>query len=132
MKSPLPILVLVLMSPLSLYAAESPVLEAYRIAAKQETPAFNGFSAARGEGFYRAKSGDLACVSCHGASPKDHGKHATTGNDILPMATVANPQRFTDAAKVEKWFRRNCNDVLKRACTASEKGDFITYLSSVK
>ena len=126
------LLLLILASPLPIHAAESPVLDAYRTTAKQENLAFGGFSATRGEAFYHAKSGDVACASCHGASPKDHGKHATTGNDILPMATVANPQRFTDAAKVEKWFKRNCNDVLKRACTASEKGDFITYLSSVK
>jgi len=51
------------------------------------------------------------------------------------MAPSANPQRFADAAdaaKVEKWFKRNCADVLKRACTAQEKGDFMAYLLSVK
>jgi hypothetical protein len=48
------------------------------------------------------------------------------------MAPVANAERFTDAAKVEKWFKRNCSDVRKRACTANEKGDFIAYLLSVK
>jgi len=117
---------------LPLQAAAPALLDGYRAAAKAEAPAFKDFSATRGETFYRAKTGDVACASCHGASPKDHGKHATTGKDILPMAPSANPERFTDAAKVEKWFRRNCNDVLKRACTAGEKGDFITYLSSVR
>jgi hypothetical protein len=29
---------------------------------------------------------------------------------------------------VEKWFTRTCQDVLGRACTAQEKGDFITYM----
>jgi hypothetical protein len=48
------------------------------------------------------------------------------------MAPSANPQRFTDAAKVEKWFKRNCNDVLRRSCTAEEKGDFIAYMLSIK
>jgi len=33
---------------------------------------------------------------------------------------------------VEKWFRRNCNDVLNRACTASEQGDVLAYLMTVK
>lgn len=47
-------------------------------------------------------------------------------------AHAANGERLTDHAKVEKWFRRNCQDVLQRACTAQEKGDFITYLLSVK
>jgi hypothetical protein len=29
---------------------------------------------------------------------------------------------------VEKWFRRNCNDVLGRTCTPSEKADVMAYL----
>jgi len=118
--------------PLPLFAATTTILDGYRAAARQEAPSFKDFSAARGETFYRAKAGDVACATCHGDSPKDHGKHATTGKEILPMAPAANPDRFTDAAKVEKWFRRNCNDVLKRACSAAEKGDFITYLTSVR
>lgn len=113
-------------------AIANPVQDSYRAAAKQETAAFTDFSAARGEVFYKAKTGDVSCASCHGESPKAHGKHATTSKDILPLAPVANAERFTDAAKVEKWFKRNCNDVLKRACTANEKGDFIAYLLSVK
>jgi mono/diheme cytochrome c family protein len=118
--------------PLPLFAASTTVLDGYRAAAKQEDPAFKDFSATRGETFYRAKTGDASCAACHGSSPREHGKHATTGKDILPMAPAANPERFVDAAKVEKWFRRNCNDVLKRACTANEKGDFISYLVSVQ
>ena len=54
-----------------------------------------------------------------------------TGKAIEPMATAANPRRFTDVAKVEKWFKRNCKDVLDRECTAREKGDVITYLRSL-
>jgi mono/diheme cytochrome c family protein len=117
---------------LPLVALANPVQDSYRAAAKQETAAFTDFSAVRGEAFYTSKTGNVSCASCHGVSPKAHGKHATTSKDILPMAPVANAERFTDAAKVEKWFKRNCNDVLKRACTASEKGDFIAYLVSVK
>jgi mono/diheme cytochrome c family protein len=117
---------------LPLIAAANPVQDSYRATAKQENPAFTDFSATRGEAFYKAKIGDVSCASCHGDSPKAHGKHASTGKDILPMAPVANAERFTDAAKVEKWFKRNCSDVRKRACTANEKGDFIAYLLSVK
>jgi mono/diheme cytochrome c family protein len=117
---------------LPLFAAANPVQDSYRATAKQENPAFVDFSAARGEAFYKAKTGVVSCASCHGDSPKAHGKHATTSKDILPMAPVANAERFTDATKVEKWFKRNCGDVLKRACTANEKGDFIAYLLSVK
>ena len=117
---------------LPLLATANPVQDSYRAAAKQENAAFADFSAARGEAFYKARTGDASCASCHGDSPKAHGKHATTSKDILPMAPVANADRITDAAKVEKWFKRNCSDVLKRACTANEKGDFIAYLLAVK
>ena len=45
------------------------------------------------------------------------------------MALSANPARFTDPAEVEKRFSRDCPNVLGRACTAEEKGDYITFLS---
>jgi mono/diheme cytochrome c family protein len=108
------------------------VQESYLAAAKIENPAFSGFSAERGKAFYAAKTGAVSCASCHGDSPLAAGKHATTGKAILALAPAANAQRFTDAAKVEKWFKRNCNDVLKRACTAGEKGDFVAYALSLK
>ena len=117
---------------LPLIAEANPIQDSYRAAAKQENAGFKDFSATRGQAFYSAKSGDLACASCHGDSPKSAGKHAKTGKDIQPMAPAANAQRFTDAAKVEKWFGRNCKDVLNRACSAQEKGDFIAYMLSVK
>ena len=117
---------------LPLAAAANPIQDSYRAAAKQENAAFKDFSATRGQAFYNAKSGDMACATCHGDSPKSNGKHAKTGKDIQPLAPSANAQRFTDGAKVEKWFGRNCKDVLSRACTAQEKGDFIAYLLSVK
>jgi hypothetical protein len=47
------------------------------------------------------------------------------------MAPSVNPARFTNTSKVEKWFKRNCKDVLNRECTAQEKGDVITYLMSL-
>ena len=117
---------------LPLVAAANPIQDSYRAAAKQENAGFKDFSATRGQAFYSAKTGDLACASCHGDSPKAAGKHAKTGKDILPLAPSANAQRFADAAKVEKWFGRNCKDVLNRAYTAQEKGDFIAYALSVK
>jgi len=117
---------------LPLYAMANPVLDGYRAAAKQENPAFKDFSADAGHQLYATKHGDLACASCHTDSPMNVGKHVNTGKVIEPMAPAANPKRLTSAANVEKWFRRNCNDVLKRACTAQEKGDFITYLLSAK
>jgi hypothetical protein len=90
------------------------------------------FTAAHGEQFFRARHGDMSCTSCHTDNTKAAGKHAQTGKLIEPLAPSANPKRLSDPAKVEKWFKRNCNDVLKRACTAQEKGDFVTYLLSIK
>ena len=56
------------------------------------------------------------------------GQHVVTGKAIEPLAPSANPARFTRAAKVAKWFQRNCNDVLQRPCTAQEKGDVLAWL----
>ena len=70
----------------------------------------------------------MICRQVHGAPPTTQGKHAKTGKAIAPLAPAANAERFADAAKVEKWFRRNCNDVLGRACTPSEKADVLAYV----
>jgi hypothetical protein len=48
------------------------------------------------------------------------------------MAPAVNPRVFTDTAKVDKWFRRNCRDVLQRECSAGEKADVLTYLIGLK
>ncbi len=97
------------------------------------TPGFQGFSAARGESFFKAKHGrELSCASCHTDSPAAQGKHSNTGKPIGPLAPSANAERFSDPAKVEKWYKRNCNDVLGRVCTAQEKGDVLAYLLTIK
>lgn len=97
------------------------------------TPGFQGFSAARGEGFFKAKhGGEWSCASCHTEKPAVTGKHAKTGKAIEPLAPSANAERFASPKKVEKWFKRNCNDVLSRVCTPQEKGDVLAYLLAVK
>ncbi len=89
--------------------------------------------AARGQQLFTSKHGrEWACASCHTASPTVDGKHARTGKVIGPMAPAFNPERFTDAAKTEKWFRRNCNDVIGRECSAAEKADVLAWLTSLK
>ena len=94
-------------------------------------PEFSGFSAARGAQWFASRHGtDWSCATCHTASPLASGRHATTGRAIAPLAPAANPQRLTDTAKIEKWFKRNCNDVLGRARTQAEKGDAIAWLTS--
>ena len=55
-----------------------------------------------------------------------------TGKPIAALAPAFNAQRFTDAAKSEKWFRRNCNDVIGRECSAGEKADVLAWLLTLK
>jgi len=115
--------------------ARDAILAGYLTQAKAEDPAFTDFSAERGQAFYLAtqtggKPDTTACQACHGADPRVAGKNVKTGKVIEPMAVSANPKRFTVAEDIEKWFGRNCKDVLGRACTAAEKGDYVTFLVS--
>ena len=113
-------------------ATPAEIQKGFETAARAGAPGFNGFSAERGQRFFAATHGnDWSCASCHTANPLAPGKHAKTGKEIAALAPAANPQRFTDAAKVDKWFGRNCNDVVGRACTAQEKGDVLAYLLSL-
>jgi mono/diheme cytochrome c family protein len=87
----------------------------------------------RGEQFFNTvHTREWSCASCHGALPSGDGRHAATGKPIAALAPASNPQRFTDPAKVEKWFRRNCNDVVGRECTAAEKADVLGWLLTIK
>jgi cytochrome c553 len=89
-------------------------------------------SAERGKNFYgrifRAGNEMASCATCHTANPKAVGKHAMTGKEIPALSPSSNPERFTDAKKSEKWFKRNCNDVVGRECTAAEKSDLTAWL----
>ena len=89
--------------------------------------------AARGQQLFTTRHGkEWSCASCHTASPTVEGKHASTGKTITALAPAFNPERFTDAAKTEKWFRRNCNDVFARECSAAEKADVLAWLLTLK
>lgn len=90
-------------------------------------------SSIRGEKFFTSKQGkEWSCASCHGVPPTKEGKHASTDKSISPLAPAFNSKRFTDEAKVNKWFKRNCNDVLGRECSSLEKADVMAYLNSLK
>ena len=87
----------------------------------------------RGQQLFTNRHGrEWSCASCHGAVPTQPGKHASTGKPIAPLAPAFNPERFADAAKTEKWFRRNCNDVMGRECSPIEKADVISWLRTLK
>ena len=111
------------------------ILDGYAAQAKAQNPDFAGFSAERGRALYLGphsggKAETTACAACHTETPTAQGRHYKTGRSIEPMAASATPKRFTDPAEVEKRFERDCVNVLGRACTAREKGDFITFLAS--
>ena len=118
-------------------AAATPqeMINEYAAAAARQSPGFKA-SAQRGAEFYAkrfAVSDKMpACTSCHTESPAQAGRHAVTGKAIKPLAPRAEAARFTDAAKTEKWFRRNCSEVVGRECTATEKADFILFLTEGK
>jgi cytochrome c peroxidase len=117
-------------------ATPQELLKQYEAQAKQEHSAFAGFSAEKGATFFKTErlhsdGKKVSCATCHTADPRNQGK--TRANKVIePMAPNVNPKRFTDRAKVEKWFGRNCRDVLERACTAQEKGDYVAYMLSIQ
>ncbi len=88
-------------------------------------------SASRGDAFFHTRRAEWSCSSCHTADPRQAGRHVVTGKSIRPMAPAANPERFTDRARTDKWFRRNCQDVLGRTCSLQEQADVVAYLSAL-
>lgn len=129
------LLVATLILPITGMAApREEILGRYAAAAKTDSPAFAGFSTARGEKlhttkFAGGKAETPACTSCHADSPLNAGR-TPAGKAIDPVAVSVTPARYTDPAKVEKWFKRNCQDVLGRECTPLEKGDWLSYMIS--
>jgi mono/diheme cytochrome c family protein len=117
----------VLAVPVASAATASDALAGYRAAAGSAP------STDRGQQLFVSKHGrEWSCASCHGATPTRTGQHAGTGKPIAPLAPASNAERFADAAKTEKWFRRNCNDVLGRECSAAEKADVLAWLMTLK
>ena len=109
--------------------AATPAEQLAGYSAAARTPA----DAARGQKLFTTQGPKAwSCASCHGATPTGAGKHASTGKAIQPLAPAANAERFADVAKTEKWFRRNCNDVLGRECSPGEKADVLAWLMTLK
>lgn len=111
------------------------MLAGYSAEAAGEQPGFSA-SAERGREFY-LKRRDISekmpnCSSCHTESPSAEGTHVITSKAIQPLSPSINEKRFTDKTKVEKWFRRNCKEVVGRACTPAEKADLIQFILTRK
>ena len=122
------LLLLVAMSSSQISFAASPqeLLTSYEAKSAKAVPA-------RGQQFFNAKHGkEWSCASCHDSLPNHETKHIVTGKVIQALSPVRNSARFSDPSKVEKWFKRNCNDVLGRECEAQEKADVLSWLMTVK
>ena len=118
----------------SLAGPREDLVAQYAAAAKAAAPAFAGLSTARGQALHQQKSGagkadTPSCTSCHSNDPRAAGR-TPAGKAIDAVAASVSPTRYTDPAKVEKWFKRNCNEVLGRECSAVEKGDWLSYMLS--
>lgn len=68
-----------------------------------------------------------SCATCHTADPTKAGR-SPAGKVISPISPLADPQRFTSRRQADKWFDRNCEEVLGRTCTAGERADFLAYV----
>lgn len=128
----IPMLFALLLSQAAL--AETPA----QFVASYSAEAGAGFSADAGRGkAFAGKNWGVSeklasCTACHTDNPRNPGRHAVTGKAIQPLSPAVNPERFSDPAKVEKWFKRNCKEVVGRACTAAEKADFIQFVAGAQ
>src|SRR5262249_3832713 len=69
----------------------------------------------RGQDFFTRTHGrEGAGAPSQGGGLVRRAPPAAPAKPITPLAPAFDAQRFSDAAKVEKWFRRNCNDVVGR------------------
>ena len=154
------VVVVLFLLPAPLFAdTPEQILERYAELAKQDDPAFAGFSIEHGHELYLTKRvlpvvGAINCASCHLADPRQeilahkskvlcrqchvindsehpHPKDAKL-RKILPLAPSANPKRLTNFEHVEEFLKPNCEMVIGRECTTQEKGDLIAWLISVK
>jgi cytochrome b len=113
-------------------AAEPPagLLDRYAGLARAEDATVAGFDAARGKRLYLEEHPKGSCATCHTDDPKRTGR-SPAGKIIEPLAPSANARRFTDRVEADKWFDRNCKQVLGRVCTAAEKGDVLAWLLTI-
>lgn len=128
---------ILLLTALLLNLSFASVVDDYLNSLKQEVlkenPNFTSFDASRGEKIFTfnhigKKGKEISCTSCHTTNLNTSGENTFTGKIIEPLSPKANPKRFTDIKEIEKWIKRNFNDVYNREGTALEKGDVITYI----
>ena len=128
---------ILLLTALLLNLSFASVVDDYLNSLKQEVlkenPNFTSFDATRGEKIFTSnhigkKGKEISCTTCHTTNLNNSGENTFTGKIIEPLSPKANPKRFTDIKEIEKWIKRNFNDVYNREGRALEKGDVITYI----
>lgn len=127
------VLLAILLATLSFASPIDEVLSALKQEVLKSDPNFKDFDYKRGENIFLSKhigkKGELiSCASCHGADLNKASQNYFTGKMINALSPKANPKRFTEKKEIEKWLKRNFNDVYNREGTALEKGDVITYI----
>lgn len=127
------ILVAGLVATLSFSATVDDFLDSLKQEVLKQDTSFKGFDYKRGEDIFLSKhvgkKGELiSCASCHGTDLNKSNQNHFTGKTIDALSPKVNPKRFTDRAEIEKWLKRNFNDVCNREGTALEKGDVVTYI----
>jgi cytochrome c peroxidase len=93
------------------------------------------FSSKIGEEIFTSKhigkdGKEISCTSCHGIDLTKAGENIKSGKKMEPLAPRANSNALTNIKHINKWLRRNFNDVYKREGTAKEKGDVLTYIKN--
>ena len=128
---------ILLLTALLLNLSFASVVDDYLNSLKQEVlkenPNFTSFDASRGEKIFTSnyigkKGKEISCTTCHTTNLSNSGENTFTGKIIEPLSPKANPKRFTELKEIEKWMKRNFNDVYNREGTALEKGDVTTYI----
>ncbi|MDX9960642.1 MAG: DUF1924 domain-containing protein [Aliarcobacter sp.] len=128
---------ILLLTALLLNLSFASVVDDYLNSLKQEVlkenPNFTSFDASRGEKIFTSnhigkKGKEISCTTCHTTNLNNSGENTFTGKIIEPLSPKANPKRFTELKEIEKWMKRNFNDVYNREGTALEKGDVTTYI----
>lgn len=112
------------------------LMNSYLGGAQKSSAGLKTFSAEDGKKLFNSKrmhsvkKEERSCTTCHTTDPSRQGR-TLVGKVVEPLVPSVNKERFTDPAKIEKWFGRNCEWVLERECTPKEKGDFIAYMMSL-
>lgn len=87
----------------------------------------------RGRVLWETRVEERSCTNCHNSDITQPGQRKILffSKTLKPMALSASGDRYRDAKNVDKALDKNCKRVFERTCSAREKGDILTYLTSM-